>query len=517
MEGTRGGCLVEVQVAAEYLVRPLARKYHLDPHRLDHAGQQVHRRRGADGGHIVGFGVINHIADGIQPLLDGVVDFVMDGADVLGHLPRFVQIGRPIQPHGERVQSRPPGPRAGIILNPHRTEPLGNGRDDGGIEPARKQHAVWHIGHHLAFYRRFQGTTQLFCIGRIVLHGIEILPLAPVPPLHAGVAAPVAVAGQEGFVALALAFQGFQFRCYVDGAVGIVPDVQGDHADGIAGDQEGVLLLVVQHEGENAVQFVQEVRTLVAIQGKDDLAVAARAEIIFPGIAPPDFLVVVNLSVHGQNLPPVGRKQGLPARFGIDDAETFVGKDGAAATPDTAPIRASVPDFPAHFQGLTPQLGALLTDFQDTGNSTHSCFPPLVITAFAVFINIQTFVFDPRLDPQAVCFLDAEEQQHTANGRPKVDNGDAEALYAQEMPAAAVQQAAVRSQHTRQDRPQDAAHPVYGRCAHRVVDMQFMVDEFNGIHQHGSANQSDYDGAAGRYHVAAGGNAHQACQDAVQG
>ena len=50
MECLRVRRLVEVQVAAEHLVRPLARQHHLDAHGLDAAGHEVHGRGRADRG-----------------------------------------------------------------------------------------------------------------------------------------------------------------------------------------------------------------------------------------------------------------------------------------------------------------------------------------------------------------------------------------------------------------------------------------------------------------------------------
>ena len=92
---------VEVEITAEHLVGTLAAQYHLDAHALDDAGQQVHRSGGAHGGHIIGFYVIDHVADGVESLLNGVVDFMMYGSDMIGHLAGLGQIGGSLQTHGE--------------------------------------------------------------------------------------------------------------------------------------------------------------------------------------------------------------------------------------------------------------------------------------------------------------------------------------------------------------------------------------------------------------------------------
>lgn len=78
------GRFVEIEVTAEKLVGSFAGKDHFDTHRLDYAGEQVHRRRSPHGGHIVGLEVIDDIPQRIQALLDRVVDFVVHGADVVG-------------------------------------------------------------------------------------------------------------------------------------------------------------------------------------------------------------------------------------------------------------------------------------------------------------------------------------------------------------------------------------------------------------------------------------------------
>lgn len=99
--------LMEVEVAAEHFVRTFAGKHHFDAHGFNFPRHQVHRRRGANSGHIVGFDVIDNVADGIQPFLDGKVNFVVHGAEVVGHLLRRFQVRRAFQTDRERVQLRP--------------------------------------------------------------------------------------------------------------------------------------------------------------------------------------------------------------------------------------------------------------------------------------------------------------------------------------------------------------------------------------------------------------------------
>ena len=53
---------VEIEVTAENFVGSFSRQHHFYAHRLNHACQQIHRRGGAHGGHVVGFDMVNHVA-----------------------------------------------------------------------------------------------------------------------------------------------------------------------------------------------------------------------------------------------------------------------------------------------------------------------------------------------------------------------------------------------------------------------------------------------------------------------
>ena len=364
--------LVEIQVAAENLVGALAGEHHLDTHRLDHAGQQIHRRGGADRRHVVGLRKVDHVADRVQTLLDGIVNLMMDSTDVFRDHARLLQVRSALQADGERMEARPPGPRLRIVLDAHRAELLGNRRDHRRIQAAGQQHAVGNVGHQLALHRRLQRRAELRRVGRIVLDRVVGHPVAGVPALHARLLAPIAVAGKEGLVALALALQGLQLGSHVHLPVRIVADIQRDDPDRVPGDQEGVLLRVVEREGEDAAQLLQEIRSLVAVEREDDLAVAAGLEFILPGVAAADLLVVVYLAVHRQHLLPVRGNQRLAARLRVHDAQALVGQHGAAAAPDAAPVRSAMADLAAHLQGLATQGVGLLGDVEYSDYSTHN-------------------------------------------------------------------------------------------------------------------------------------------------
>ena len=97
-------CFVEIEVTAEHFICAFTAQYHLDAHALDDAGKQVHRGGGAHGGHVVGLDVVDDITHGIQSLLDGIVDFVVYGTDVVGNFLGLGQVRGTFQSHGEAVE-----------------------------------------------------------------------------------------------------------------------------------------------------------------------------------------------------------------------------------------------------------------------------------------------------------------------------------------------------------------------------------------------------------------------------
>ena len=207
-------------------------------------------------------------------------------------------------------------------------ELLGYGRDDRRIESAAEQYAIGNIGHQLALHGVFQRIAKSIDACLVILHRIIIEPVALVVAFHARLSAPVIMPGQEGLVPLALPFERLQFGGNIHGAVAVIAYIERYHADGVSGYQKLVLLFIIKCKGKDAADVLEEVDAFVAIERKDDLAVAARLEVILAGILAANLLVIVNLAVDGQHLLPVGREKRLPAAFGIDDGEPFMGKDG---------------------------------------------------------------------------------------------------------------------------------------------------------------------------------------------
>ena len=100
---------MEIEVTTENLVGTLTTEHHLDTHRLDDTSQQVHRRRGTNGGDVVGFNEIDDVTDGIETFLNGIVDFVVHSTDMVGYHLGLGKIGSALQTYGKRVQTRPIG------------------------------------------------------------------------------------------------------------------------------------------------------------------------------------------------------------------------------------------------------------------------------------------------------------------------------------------------------------------------------------------------------------------------
>ena len=110
------------------------------------------------------------------------------------------------------------------------------------------------------------------------------------------------MSGQERLIALTLTFEGFQFGGDIDGAVAVISYIKRYHADGVAGNQELIALLIVEHKSKNAAELLEEVDAFLTIEGKDDLTVGARLKLVLPSKAATDLLMVVDLAIHRQYL-----------------------------------------------------------------------------------------------------------------------------------------------------------------------------------------------------------------------
>mmetsp|Transcript_113210 Transcript_113210/g.283432 ORF Transcript_113210/g.283432 Transcript_113210/m.283432 type:complete len:290 (-) Transcript_113210:1268-2137(-) len=124
MELIRIRSLVEVEVAPEDFIRTLSAQNHLHPQGLDLPRQEIHRHAGTNGRHIVCLQVVDHIPHRVDALLHREGELMMDRAQVLGDLPRCLQIRRAVESDAEGMQIvRHHGARASLVLG-HKTSEL---------------------------------------------------------------------------------------------------------------------------------------------------------------------------------------------------------------------------------------------------------------------------------------------------------------------------------------------------------------------------------------------------------
>ena len=273
MEGTGVGRFVEVEITAEDFVGSLAGEHHLDAHGFDDASEEIHRSGGAHGRHIVGFDVSDDVVDGVQSFLDGVVNFVVNRSDVVGDFSCFGKVGCSFESDGEGVEARPPCVLAVSAFHAACGKFACHGRDDGTVETAGEEDAVGHVAHELSLDRSLECFAQFADGGGVVGDGFIVFPVAFVPTFHASLASEIVVSREEGFVAFAESFKCFEFAGAIDFSVRVKSDVERNHADGVACDEEVVLFFVVEREGKDAVEVFEEVDSFFAIEGEDDFAV----------------------------------------------------------------------------------------------------------------------------------------------------------------------------------------------------------------------------------------------------
>jgi hypothetical protein len=89
--------LVEVEVAAELLVRTLAGQHHLHPHRFDFPREDEERGTGTDSRHVVRFQVVDDVLHCVNALLHCEVELVVLGAEHVGHFARVLKVGRVVE------------------------------------------------------------------------------------------------------------------------------------------------------------------------------------------------------------------------------------------------------------------------------------------------------------------------------------------------------------------------------------------------------------------------------------
>ena len=320
-----GGSLVEVEVAAEELVRALAGEHHLEPVALDGARQQVHRHGRAD--LLERLEVPDDIRERVERLLGGEVDLVVDGAEGVGHLPGGDEIGRALDADGEGMHGlvRAEGV-LGLLLVPHR-----DGGDEGGVEAAGEEHRVRNVRHQAILHRVDDGLPELgvvrLAIGD-VLHVGHPLRVVPADHLALGLTllADVVVARWENLVLgdSRVVDQGLHLAGEPHAAVLTVGDVAGNLAHVVAARHDGARLAILDDEREHPVELADEFGSVLLVEVTDDLAVALVLGHDVVLLA--EVLVVVDLAVgdEGGVVRRVGVERLLTRRAGRDDGEALV-------------------------------------------------------------------------------------------------------------------------------------------------------------------------------------------------
>jgi len=96
-----------------------------------------------------------------------------------------------------------------------------------------------------------------------------------------------------------------------------------------------VLAGVVQHEGVHAGQVLDQAGTFGAVEGEDDLAIAAGlVGVPLRQWSLADVLVVVDLAVDRQHSFCFGVDHGLRSAQDVHDGQSFMGDDGTGMFAD---------------------------------------------------------------------------------------------------------------------------------------------------------------------------------------
>ena len=133
-------------------------------------------------------------------------------------------------------------------------------------------------------------------------------------------------------------------------SVGIPALVKGNDSDWVPSHEIPVLLCIVECEGEDSVQHVEESVAILDVQRDEDLAVRLRLELVFVCKRLPELLVVVDFAVDGEDVASVGAVEGLLARQRVNDCQAFMGDERLVALEDAGPVRSAVANPPRHLE-----------------------------------------------------------------------------------------------------------------------------------------------------------------------
>ena len=197
--------------------------------------------------------------------------------------------------------------------------------------------------------------------------------------LGVGLSAHAIVSWKEWFILVAEAFKCLKLRANVCLSVLIMTDIERYNADWVASDEVLIVLLVIETESEDAVKLLENPRRIldfhafpVAVEGKDNLTVRARLELIASLIPLANLAMIVYLTVYGKHKLTVWREERLLTRLRIDDAESLMCKDRRTSNVDSAPVWSAMTDLLRHLQCFLTEFRRLFLNVQNTCYSTHN-------------------------------------------------------------------------------------------------------------------------------------------------
>eukprot|EP00123_Amoebidium_parasiticum_P000874 comp11789_c0_seq1/m.6394 comp11789_c0_seq1/g.6394 ORF comp11789_c0_seq1/g.6394 comp11789_c0_seq1/m.6394 type:complete len:565 (+) comp11789_c0_seq1:267-1961(+) len=270
------GGLVEVQVAPKHLVGTLPRQHHLDPHGLDLARHQVHGRGRTHRRDIVCLEVVDDVRESVDTVLDREGELVVPGAQELCDLACSKQIGGLLQTHRERVEGPP---RDGRLLHVQCRElflhqPRRNRRNKRRVQPAGKEHAVWHVRHQTLGNRSNKRVVNGLKVEGRLGRDVFGVPVDGVPVGNEFVRlAIVVVTGGELLKRDAVLVDGFELRGKPHRPVATAAVVEGGHTNGVPSSQKLASLLIAHNEAEHAIKQLHQVRTHSLVHVHNNLTV----------------------------------------------------------------------------------------------------------------------------------------------------------------------------------------------------------------------------------------------------
>ena len=93
----------------------------------------------------------------------------------------------------------------------------------------------------------------------------------------------------------------------IDCAICIVPYIERYNPNAVSGHEQLVPVHIVECESIDTVQILQEITTLLLIEGQNHLAIRFGLELILPCKGLPDGFMIVNLPVYSQYFPAIRR------------------------------------------------------------------------------------------------------------------------------------------------------------------------------------------------------------------